>query len=123
MQQGTQHPCSRGDEAGAETEREIAMRIVKADEAAVEIVTETTDIGGVEMRKSGLTGDIDQAHATETDVTWKNQDQGALTGEWTASESMDRGETAAIRLKSDDGTGHGKDHETRTSTGGIEILG
>lgn len=78
MQQGTQYPCSRGDEAGAEIEREIAMQIamqiVKADEAAVEIVTETTDIGGVEMRKSGLTGDIDQAHATETDVTGKDQD-------------------------------------------------
>jgi len=123
MQRGTQHPSSRGDEAGAEIERELTMRIVKADEAAAEIVTDTTDIRGVEMTKSGLTGDIDQVHTTETDITGKDQDQGALTGEGTASESVDRGETAVIRLKQDDGTGHGRDHETETTTGGIRILG
>ncbi len=99
MQRGTQQPSSRGDEAGAEIEREITMQIVKADEAAAEIVTDITDIGGVEMTKSGFTGDIDQVHVTETDITGEDQDQGALTGEGTASESMYRGEIAVIRLK------------------------
>jgi len=122
VQRGTQHPSSRGDEAGAEIERDLTKRIVKADEAAAEIVTDTTDIGGVEMTRSGLTGDIDQVHATETDITGKDQDQETLTGKGTASEFMDRGETAAIRLSQDDRIDHGRDREIETTTGGIDIL-
>ncbi len=100
------------------------MRTAKADGAAAETVTvtDTTDIGGVEMRKGGPTGDIDQAHATETDVTGKDQDQGALTGEGTVSEFMDRGETAVIRLNHDDEIVYGRDREKEATTGGVEIL-
>lgn len=124
MQHGMQFSNRRGEEAGVETKGEIAMRIVKADEAvaAAETVTDTTDIGSVEMRKGGLIGDIDQARATETDITGRDQGPGTLTGEGIASASKDRRETAVIRLNQDDGKGHGRDRETETTTNGIERL-
>lgn len=72
------------------------------------------------MTKGGLIGDIDLVHTTETDITSKDQGQGTLTGEGTASVSKDRRGTEAIRLRQDDD--HGRDHEKETTTGGDEIL-
>ncbi len=108
VQRGTQHPSSRGDEAGAEIERELTMQIVKADEAAAEIVTDTTDIGGVEMTKSGLTGDIDQVHTTETDITGKDQDQGALTGQVMGEITRQRLRQAALEYSGKGTVGEAK---------------
>jgi len=122
VQREMQHPSSRGDEAAADTEKKITMGIVDADEAAAEIVTDTTDIGRMEMRKDGLTRDIDHVHATKTDIASEDQGQGTLTGEGTASESRDRGKTAAIRLNQDDGKDHWRDREKEATTGAIEIL-
>lgn len=96
------------------------MRIVEANEAAAGIVTDTTNIGVVEMTKGGLIGDIDLVHMTETGITSKDQGQETLTGGGTASVSTDRRGIAATRLRQDDD--RGRDREKETTTGGNEIL-